>query len=198
MEQDEAEANMHSLLEPLHCLKKWKLEELNEIKNDLHYIKEDIKAVQRRRVDLYHMKERHSVRLRMFALDSPTAIACPSFARDTVNTIPSVSSMQDQKILGPQNKDDDVNTPVCSQGLARDTAFGCIDLEHLTLSGLIMASKRQIHMQSCGTGIFSIQPTSYQGEFMFPNLWSFHATENHGREKTYYQASPIFLAVLSS
>ncbi|GAB4830794.1 hypothetical protein Ancab_004824 [Ancistrocladus abbreviatus] len=114
MEQDEAEANMQSLLELLYCLKKWKLEELNEIKNDLHYIKEDIKAVQRRRVDLYHTKEGRSVRLRMLAQDSPTAIGCPSFARDTINTIPSVSGMQDQKIPGLQNKDDDVNTPVCS------------------------------------------------------------------------------------
>ncbi|GAB4826528.1 coatomer subunit alpha, variant 2 [Ancistrocladus abbreviatus] len=133
MEQDESEANMQILLEFLYCLRKQKLEELNEIKNHLRYIKEDIKAVERRRVDLYCTKGRHSTRLRMVAHDSATAIVC---SRNTFSSIPSVSGMQD-----------DVNDPVNCQRLLRDAAFSCTELEHPAQAGLNTARKRRIHMQ---------------------------------------------------
>ncbi|NP_001145835.1 E3 ubiquitin-protein ligase COP1-like [Zea mays] len=72
MEQQESETNMQILLVFLHCLRKQKLEELNEIQSDLQYIKEDISAVERHRVELYRTKERYSMKLRML-LDEPTA-----------------------------------------------------------------------------------------------------------------------------
>ncbi|GMP73305.1 hypothetical protein CsSME_00031095 [Camellia sinensis var. sinensis] len=72
IEQEEAETNMQILLDFLHCLRKQKLEELNEIQTDLQYIKEDINAVERHRIDLYRAKERYSVKLRML-LDDPSA-----------------------------------------------------------------------------------------------------------------------------
>ncbi|KAL0740629.1 hypothetical protein Bca4012_082142 [Brassica carinata] len=40
MEQDEAERNMQILLDFLHCLRKQKVDELNEVQTDLQYIKE--------------------------------------------------------------------------------------------------------------------------------------------------------------
>ncbi|KAG8059305.1 hypothetical protein GUJ93_ZPchr0002g24846 [Zizania palustris] len=72
MEQQESETNMQILLVFLHCLRKQKLEELNEIQTDLQYIKEDISAVERHRLELYRTKERYSMKLRML-LDDPAA-----------------------------------------------------------------------------------------------------------------------------
>ncbi|XWS12895.1 hypothetical protein CRYUN_Cryun37aG0129400 [Craigia yunnanensis] len=53
MEQEEAETNMRTLLDFLNCLRKQKLEELNEIQTDLQYVKEDITAVEKRSIELY-------------------------------------------------------------------------------------------------------------------------------------------------
>ncbi|KAL6650377.1 hypothetical protein ACP70R_009302 [Stipagrostis hirtigluma subsp. patula] len=58
MEQQESETNMQILLVFLHCLRKQKLEELNEIQTDLQYIKEDISAVERHRLELYRTKRK--------------------------------------------------------------------------------------------------------------------------------------------
>ncbi|XP_031485976.1 E3 ubiquitin-protein ligase COP1 [Nymphaea colorata] len=69
MEQEEAETNMQILLDFLHCLRKQKLQELNEVQTDLEYIKEDMNAVERHRMELYRARERYSVKLRM--LDDP-------------------------------------------------------------------------------------------------------------------------------
>ncbi|KAI4341001.1 hypothetical protein MLD38_025782 [Melastoma candidum] len=65
MEQEEAERNMQILLDFLHCLRKQKVEELNEIQNDLQFIKEDINSVERHRIELYRARDRYSVKLRM-------------------------------------------------------------------------------------------------------------------------------------
>ncbi|MFS8025821.1 putative transcription factor C2H2 family [Helianthus anomalus] len=69
MEQEEAESNLQIMHEFLHCLRRQKLEELNEIQNDLQYIKEDINAVERHRIELHRARERCSVKLRMISDD---------------------------------------------------------------------------------------------------------------------------------
>ncbi|KAL5578736.1 hypothetical protein UlMin_011178 [Ulmus minor] len=69
MEQEEAEKNMQIMLSFLHCLRRLKLQELNEEKSDLQYIKEDINAVERRRIELNREKERFSARMRMLVDD---------------------------------------------------------------------------------------------------------------------------------
>lgn len=98
MEQEEAESNLQIMHEFLYCLRRQKLEELNEviiisnfqtkplnfewfgilslslshvillqIQKDLGYIKEDINAVERHRIELHRARERCSVKLRMLA-----------------------------------------------------------------------------------------------------------------------------------
>ncbi|KAG6778454.1 hypothetical protein POTOM_014788 [Populus tomentosa] len=78
MEQEEAERNMRILLDFLCCLRKQKLDELNEIQTDLQYIKEDINAVERQRIELCRAKERCSLKLRMFADDPNTQFVTQS------------------------------------------------------------------------------------------------------------------------
>ncbi|WZZ49714.1 hypothetical protein YC2023_049821 [Brassica napus] len=77
MEQEEAERNMQILLDFLHCLRKQKVDELNEVQTDLQYIKEDINAVERHRIDLYRARDRYSVKLRMLGDDPSTRNAWP-------------------------------------------------------------------------------------------------------------------------
>ncbi|KAK6133217.1 hypothetical protein DH2020_033053 [Rehmannia glutinosa] len=72
VEQKEAETNLQILLDFLLFLKKKKLDELNEIQSDLRYIKEDIHAVEVRRMELYRRRERYSAKMRM-PVDDPTS-----------------------------------------------------------------------------------------------------------------------------
>lgn len=69
MEQQESEASMEIMLGFLHCLRRQKLEELNEIQADLECIKEDMISVERRRIELYRQQQERSVRLRMRVAD---------------------------------------------------------------------------------------------------------------------------------
>ncbi|KAK1381922.1 Constitutive photomorphogenic 1 [Heracleum sosnowskyi] len=59
MEQEEAETNLQIMHDFLQCLRKQKLEELNGVQTDLRYIKEDITAVERQRIELYRARERY-------------------------------------------------------------------------------------------------------------------------------------------
>ncbi|KAJ0575904.1 putative E3 ubiquitin-protein ligase COP1 [Helianthus annuus] len=59
MEQEEANSNLQIMHEFLHCLRRQKVEELNE------YIKEDINVVERHIIELHKARERCSVKLRM-------------------------------------------------------------------------------------------------------------------------------------
>ncbi|XP_011000702.1 PREDICTED: E3 ubiquitin-protein ligase COP1-like [Populus euphratica] len=69
MEQEEADTNMRILLDFLYCLSKQKLDDLNEIQTDLHYIEEDINSVEKKRIELSRASDRLSLKLGMFADD---------------------------------------------------------------------------------------------------------------------------------
>ncbi|CBI41056.3 unnamed protein product, partial [Vitis vinifera] len=148
MEQEEAETNMQILLDFLHCLRKQKLEELNEIQTDLQYVKEDINAVERHRIDLYRSRERYSVKLRMLADDPIATKAWPSLTdKHSSGIISSAHSTQGRMGAGSsQNKKADVKAQVSSHGLQRKDAYSGSD-SHVTQSGLVVARKRRLHAQ---------------------------------------------------
>lgn len=150
MEQHEAETNMQILLEFLHCLRKQKLDELNEVQTDLQYIKEDINAVERHRIELYRARERYSVRLRML-LDDPIATKLwPSPADKHSNILVSSSrSSHGGTCSGNfQSKRSDLKTQGNYQGQQMKDAFSGSDQQHsLTQSGLAVARRRRIHAQ---------------------------------------------------
>ncbi|KAL7242938.1 hypothetical protein ACSBR1_015359 [Camellia fascicularis] len=151
IEQEEAETNMQILLDFLHCLRKQKLEELNEIQTDLQYIKEDINAVERHRIDLYRAKERYSVKLRML-LDDPSATkAWPSLMdRRRCGILSSIPpSPQGQCWMNEgnsQNRKVDGKVLVSSQMVQRKDSYSGSD-SHVTQSGLAVARKRMVHAQ---------------------------------------------------
>ncbi|XP_058110766.1 E3 ubiquitin-protein ligase COP1 [Magnolia sinica] len=150
MEQEEAETNMQILLDFLHCLRKQKLEELNEVQTDLQYIKEDINTVERHRIELYRARERYSVKLRML-LDDPmaTKVWPSSIDKHNSGVISSARSAQGGACSGNfQNKKVDVKAQGSSQGHQRKDAFSGSDPQNvLTQSGLAVARKKRVHSQ---------------------------------------------------
>ncbi|XP_052202332.1 E3 ubiquitin-protein ligase COP1-like isoform X2 [Diospyros lotus] len=147
MEQEEAETNMQILLDFLHCLRKQKLEELNEIQNDLRYIKEDINAVERRRMELYWAKERYPVKLRMLVDDPSATKAWPSLIdRRNQSNVPVIQGQCPMGAGNLPNRKADLKALVSSKMVDRKDAHSGSDIQHVT-PGLAVARKRRVHAQ---------------------------------------------------
>ncbi|KAI3466532.1 hypothetical protein Pfo_023195 [Paulownia fortunei] len=149
MEQEEAETNLQIMLEFLLFLKKKKLDELNEIQSDLQYIKEDIHAVERRRIELYRRRDRHSAKMRM--LDDPTSKSVwPSLMDEhsgaTVSRTGIAPGRGRMSYGGSQNRKADVKSSASPLILRKD-AYGGSDTQNHTQSGLALARKRRVHAQ---------------------------------------------------
>ncbi|XP_017978848.1 PREDICTED: E3 ubiquitin-protein ligase COP1 [Theobroma cacao] len=148
MEQEEAETNMQILLDFLNCLRRQKLEELNEIQNDLQYIKEDINAVEKRSIELYRAKERCSVKLRMLVDNSFAAKTSPSLIDEHNNSIMSgAHNLRGWMGSASFQNNVDVKAQTSSQGIRSKDAYGGSDLVYETNSGLAAARKRRVHAQ---------------------------------------------------
>ncbi|KAG6527669.1 hypothetical protein ZIOFF_009795 [Zingiber officinale] len=148
MEQQEAEMNMQILLDFLQCLKKKKLEELNEVQTDLQYVKEDINAVEKHRTELYCARERFSVKLR--SLDDPIATKLWSPSANQHNSI--LVSNARSSLVGTcsgnlQAKSNDVKVQLSHQEYQRKDAFSGSETSPLIQSGRIIARKRRIQAQ---------------------------------------------------
>ncbi|OMO76872.1 hypothetical protein CCACVL1_15331 [Corchorus capsularis] len=147
MEQEEAETNMQILLDFLNCLRKQKLEELNEIQADLQYIKEDINAVEKRSIELYRAKERCSVKLRMLVDDSFAAKTFPSLVDKNSNGKFGARNLQGWMGSASSQNKVDVKAQASSQGFRSKDAYGGSDSAYDTNSGLAVARKRRVHAQ---------------------------------------------------
>ncbi|PIN09302.1 U5 snRNP-specific protein-like factor [Handroanthus impetiginosus] len=149
MEQEEAETNLQILLDFLHCLKKKKLDELNEIQYDLKYIKEDIHAVERRRIELYRRRDRYSAKLRMLVDDPSSKSVWPSLIdkHSDVSVSRTIIPAYCHTIPGGlQNRKTDAKSSASHLIPRKDTYSGS-DAQTLTASGLTTARKRRVHAQ---------------------------------------------------
>ncbi|KAK2992214.1 hypothetical protein RJ640_005701 [Escallonia rubra] len=150
MEQEEAETNLQIMHEFLHCLRKKKLEELNEIQADLQYIKEDISSVEKNRISLYRARQRYSSNLKMLMDDPNSKSAWPSFIdKRSSNIMSIVPSEQGKSIMAPgcsQNRKADAKGPASSQMLQRKDVCSGSD-SHGTQSAVSVARKRRVHAQ---------------------------------------------------
>ncbi|XP_078157539.1 transducin/WD40 repeat-like superfamily protein isoform X2 [Carex rostrata] len=157
IEQQESETNMQILLVFLHCLRKQKMNELNEIQTDLQYIKEDISSVERHKMELYRAKERYSMKLRMLMDDPPLLSARPytqsSDKHSSIffsnNSLASLAGSCTAGVL--QNRKTDAKGQVVGayQGLQRRDAI--TEFEPAgpgpVQSGAVMARKRRVQQQ---------------------------------------------------
>ncbi|CAK9184082.1 unnamed protein product [Ilex paraguariensis] len=149
LEQEKAERNMQILLDFLHCLRKQKADELNEIQNDLQYVKEDVNAVERHRIELYRARDRYSVKLRMLADD-------PSANKSRISSINKTSSgliSSSRNAFGGmasgnfQYKKLDGKAQVSSIGPQKKDGFTGLSSQHLSQSGLAVVRKKRVHAQ---------------------------------------------------
>ncbi|KAL3519404.1 hypothetical protein ACH5RR_017553 [Cinchona calisaya] len=152
LEQEEAETNMQIMLDFLHCLRNQKLEELNELQTDLQYIKEDINAVERRRIELYRSRDRYLTNLRMLGDDPHAKLAWPLVTEKhggggVLRSFPGSQSQCHMGSPTSHNWKGDEKTPSGSQIIQRKDAYSGLDSQQLTQSGLSLARKKRVHAQ---------------------------------------------------
>ncbi|PQQ21148.1 E3 ubiquitin-protein ligase COP1 isoform X1 [Prunus yedoensis var. nudiflora] len=142
MEQQESETSMEIMLGFLHCLKKQKFQELNEIEADLQYIKEDITAVERRRLALCSWEQESSIKLKMLAPGDQQqhshGIVC--------STQHVQAPMSCNDLL---NKRSDVKAQAISKARQLNNDYGSSsDMQCMTTPGVAsLARKRRVHSQ---------------------------------------------------
>lgn len=150
MEQEEAETNLQILLDFLQYLKKKKLDELNEVLSDLQYIKEDIHAVERRRIEMCRRRDRYSTKMRMIVDEPASKTVWPSLIdKHGVSTVSRTATAQGLCLVSPggsQNRKTDSKSLSCHL-IPRKDSFGGSDNQNLNQSGLALARKRRVHAQ---------------------------------------------------
>ncbi|XP_002534127.2 E3 ubiquitin-protein ligase COP1 [Ricinus communis] len=148
MEQEEAERNMQILLDFLHYLRKQKVDELNEVRTDLQFIKEDIEAVEKHRIELYHARDRYSMKLRMLG-DDPNARKpwSPTIEKSNGGVISNAFNVRGGMITGNlPTKKMDGKAQVSSHGLQRKDSLSGSDSQ-FNHSGLSVVRKKRVHAQ---------------------------------------------------
>ncbi|KAL8032909.1 hypothetical protein ABFX02_13G128100 [Erythranthe guttata] len=151
MEQEEAETNLQIMHDFLHCLRKKKLDELNEvIQSDLQYIKEDIYAVERRRIELFRRRDRYSAKLRMLGDDPSSKSVWPPSLIDehsggTVSRTAIMPGLGHMSSGGQKNRNNEARSSA-SHLIRKDSLSGS-DNQNLTQSGLALVRKRRVHAQ---------------------------------------------------
>ncbi|XP_070027844.1 E3 ubiquitin-protein ligase COP1-like isoform X1 [Nicotiana sylvestris] len=144
MEQEEAESSLRIMLEFLQFLRKRKVEELNEVENDLQFIKEDISTVEKHRVELYRARHRYAAKMRMLVNYSSAVTVPPSLIDKQGSGIVSGSSISQQQgyaaLDTSQNRKADARAP---ENVHRTDS----DSQNSDQSGLATARKRHIYAQ---------------------------------------------------
>ncbi|XP_051135774.1 E3 ubiquitin-protein ligase COP1-like isoform X2 [Andrographis paniculata] len=148
LEQEEAERNMQILLDFLHCLRKQKVNELSEVENDLQYIKEDLNAVEKHRIELYRARDRCSVKLKMLS-DNPVGVRSrASVDRSFSGLACNSCNVQGGLSLNSQNKKDEGRfqfKPHVTQ--SKDTSLSGPTSQQLSQSGSAVMRKKRVHAQ---------------------------------------------------
>ncbi|MCH85255.1 E3 ubiquitin-protein ligase COP1-like [Trifolium medium] len=149
MEQEEAERNMQILLDFLHCLRKQKVDELKEVQTDLQFIKEDIGAVEKHRMDLYRARDRYSVKLRMLDDFGGRKSLHSSMDKNSSGLASSPLNLRGGLSSGSHTKKNDGKSQISSHGIGiqRRDAISGSDSQYVNQSGLALVRKKRVHTQ---------------------------------------------------
>ncbi|PKI62248.1 hypothetical protein CRG98_017382, partial [Punica granatum] len=122
---------------------------LQQIQNDLQYIKEDINAVERHRIDLYRARDRYSVKLRMLGDDPTVRKPWPSLLEKSTSGFMSspISGRGSLSSENLQNKKVDSKGQASSHGLQRKDAHSGSDSQPINQSSLAILRKKRVHAQ---------------------------------------------------
>ena len=119
------------------------------MQTDLQYIKEDINAVERHRIDLYRARDRYSVKLRMLGDDPSTRNAWPLEKSHTGFNSNSLSIRGGNPPGNFLNKKVEGKAQGSSHGISKKDAQSGSDSQSLNQSSVSMARKKRIHAQVC-------------------------------------------------
>lgn len=118
-----------------------------QIISDLQYIKKDIRAVERRRIELYRIRDRSSAKLKMLD-DDPFSRSARSSLIDkhggaTISRTSLTSALNRSDL---QNRKTDARTSA-SYLPPRKDSHGGSENHNPTQSGLVLARKKRVHAQ---------------------------------------------------
>lgn len=148
LEQEEAERNMQILQEFLHRLRKQKVNELNEVQSNLEFIKDDLNAVERHRIELCQARARCSVKPKMFS-DDPLIIRSRT-PRPMDRNISGVvcNSYNIKRGITPVKKTNQVKAQIKIPGTQSNEAAPSEPTSpDMSQSGLAVMRKKRVHGQ---------------------------------------------------
>ncbi|XP_071691857.1 E3 ubiquitin-protein ligase COP1-like [Rutidosis leptorrhynchoides] len=150
LEQEEAEKNMQNLLDFLQCLRKRKIDELNEVQTDVQYIKEDISLVERRRIELYRARDRYMMKMQMHAGELTGSKSWSSSSIDKENS--NFMFASGKKCGGVPTSDlqymnADGKSQASSIGTQRKEASSGLSSQHTSQSSLAVMRKIRVKSQ---------------------------------------------------
>lgn len=120
------------------------------MQTDLQYIKEDINAVERHRIDLYRARDRYSVKLRMLGDDPNTRNASWPLENNHSGFNSNSLSIRGGNPSGNfQNKKVEGKVQGSSHGMSKKDAQSGSNSQSLNQSTVLMARKKRIHAQVC-------------------------------------------------
>lgn len=118
------------------------------MQNDLQYIKEDLNAVERHRIELYRARDRCSVKLKMLS-DSPMGMRSHTSTDRSFSGLACNScTAQGGVALNSQYKKDEGKVqlnPIAT--LSKDSSFSGPTSQHVNQSGLSVTRKKRVHAQ---------------------------------------------------
>lgn len=123
---------------------------LCQVQNDLQYIKVDLNAVERHRIELYHARERCSVKLKMLSHDPLEIRSCTSSMDRSISGLVCNSSNAQGGITSVnfQYTKDEGKAQVNPLGTqSNEASFSGPTSQHLSQSGLAVMRKKRIHAQ---------------------------------------------------
>nr|XP_043623903.1 E3 ubiquitin-protein ligase COP1-like [Erigeron canadensis] len=152
LEQEEAERNMQNLLDFLQCLRKKKIDELNEVQTDVQYIKEDISLVERRRIELYRARDRYLMKMQAPGgeLTGSKSWSSSSIDQDNSNFMfASVKAHGGVPMLtgNMQYPNADGKSQASSLGTQRKEASSGLSSQHTSQSSLSVIRKKRVQSQ---------------------------------------------------
>ncbi|XP_064935507.1 E3 ubiquitin-protein ligase COP1-like isoform X3 [Musa acuminata AAA Group] len=125
---------------------------LKQVQTDMQFIKDDINAVEKHRTELYRVRERYSVKLRMLFDDPiPTKLWSPTADQHNSTLISNSRNSRSSLVrTGSDNlqiRSNDVTAQPNHQEHQRKDAFSGSETSSLIQSGRVIARKRKIQAQ---------------------------------------------------
>lgn len=117
------------------------------MQTDLQFIKEDISAVDKHRMELYRARDRYSVKLRMLDESGSRKSWQSPMDKTSSGHISSPLNMRGALSSGSLPKKLDRKGQVSSHGIQRKEAVSGSDSQFLNQSSLALIKKKRVHAQ---------------------------------------------------